>query len=125
MVAQSKLLPRIRVVHGTDVALGPGKVDLLDAIQETGSLSSAAERLSMSYMRAWTLLKTMNRCFRSPLVKLTRGGKQGGRAELTDAGRQALELYRQMETAGVTAMQPAWRPSATSFGTLCGAAFRS
>jgi molybdate transport system regulatory protein len=108
-VAKVRLNPRIRVLAGSEIALGPGKVDLLEAIQNLNSLAQAAKQLKMSYMRAWTLVNTMNQCFRSPLVQLTRGGKQGGRAELTDSGRRVLELYRRMEAASLTAMQPAWK----------------
>ena len=109
MVGRLKLSPRIRVVRGADVALGPGKVDLLDQIERTGRLGMAAAAMEMSYMRAWTLVQTMNRCFKKPLVALVRGGKEGGRAELTATGQRALSLYREMESKGLAAMQPAWK----------------
>ena len=66
----------MRVLCGDDIALGPGKVDLLALIGETGSIREAAERMGMSYMRAWTLIKTVNACFREPLVMASRGGKE-------------------------------------------------
>jgi hypothetical protein len=64
--------PRLRVLCGDDIALGPGKAELLEAIDQTGSLAAAAKRLGMSYMRAWSLLQTMNHCFKSPVVKAAR-----------------------------------------------------
>jgi len=75
---------------GNDIAFGPGKADLLSAIAKTGSLVAAAKQLGMSYMRAWTLLQTMNHCFRPPLVITVRGGRHGGKAELTEDGLRAL-----------------------------------
>jgi len=66
----------MRVLCGDDIALGPGKVDLLALIGETGSIREAAERMGMSYMRAWTLIKTMNACFREPLVVASREEKK-------------------------------------------------
>jgi hypothetical protein len=60
--------PRIRVRRGDEIALGPGKVALLEAIHSGGSLTVAARGLGMSYMRAWKLVQTMNACFREPLV---------------------------------------------------------
>ena len=57
-----------------EVLLGPGMVELLEAIRRTGSLRVAAGELGMSYMHAWGLVKTMNRGFRDPLVELSRGG---------------------------------------------------
>ncbi|HEY6321823.1 MAG TPA: winged helix-turn-helix domain-containing protein [Thermoanaerobaculia bacterium] len=104
----SLVRPRIRVLHGADVALGPGKVALLAAIAEHGCLTAAAESLGMSYMRAWRLIQTMNACFREPLVASRRGGKQHGGASLTGTGRRVLALYRQMEQASVEAIAPTW-----------------
>jgi molybdate transport system regulatory protein len=65
--------------------------------------------MGMSYMRAWTLIQTMNRCFKRPLVVATRGGQGGGGAELTETGRNALGLYQEMEKAGLNAMSTQWR----------------
>ena len=95
---------RMQVVGAEKVALGPGKADLLELIEETGSLSEAAKRMEMSYMKAWTLAQTMK-----PFVQFTRGGHQRGGAKLTTAGKQALELYRRMGKNGLKAIQADWR----------------
>jgi molybdate transport system regulatory protein len=108
--------PRIRVYHGEEIALGPGKVDLLEAIESAGTLAEAARRLGMSYMRAWKLLRTMNACFREPLVDTARGGAAHGHATLTPTGRAALALYRRMEAESRRAMEPAWRELAERLG---------
>src|SRR5713101_2431080 len=104
-----RLLPRMRVLCGEDIALGPGKVDLLALIGETGSIREAAERMGMSYMRAWTLIKTMNACFREPVVVASRGGKRRGGAVLTMRGRTALRLYRGLEAQSLKACAETWR----------------
>src|SRR6059058_2561071 len=93
-----QLRPRMRVLRGEEIALGPGKVDLLALVGQTGSIREAAERMGMSYMRAWKLIKTMNACFKKPLVEAVRGGRAHGGATLTETGRKALELYQQMES---------------------------
>jgi molybdate transport system regulatory protein len=103
------LRPRLRVQSGEDIALGPGKVDLLALIGKTGSIRDAAERMNMSYMRAWTLIRTMNRCFKEPVVEAIRGGKTGGGARLTETGKQALELYQHMEKSCLGALSDDWR----------------
>jgi molybdate transport system regulatory protein len=108
--------PRIRILLGEDVALGPGKAALLEAIAATGTLAQAAEALGMSYMRAWRLVQTMNRCFRGPLVTTARGGKRGGQASLTPSGRAVLGLYRRMEQSSLEAVEPAWRELARHLG---------
>ena len=104
------LRPRFRIVaaDGT-IVLGPGKADLLDAIARTGSIRAAAGELDMSYMRAWTLVKTMNAAFRSPLVEKERGGAEQGGAQLTASGKKVLQLYRQMEQNAARAAAPAWK----------------
>ena len=88
---------RLRVVLSPDIAIGPGKADLLDGIEETGSIAAAGRRLGMSYKRAWGLIETLNGDFDAPLVTATRGGNSRGGAELTELGRHVLRLYRKME----------------------------
>ncbi len=88
---------RLRVVLEREIAIGPGKADLLEGIATTGSISAAARRMGMSYKRAWLLADTMNRCFRTPLVAAAKGGQAGGGARLTPLGQQVLRRYRSME----------------------------
>lgn len=104
-----KLLPRLRILCGEEIALGPGKADLLQAVSEAGTLAEAAKRLGMSYMRAWKLIQTMNACFKEPLVATTRGGSERGHATLTETGCAVLALYRRMEEESQRAMEPVWR----------------
>jgi molybdate transport system regulatory protein len=104
------LQPRLRVRVGLDIALGPGKVELLELVGQTGSITEAAKEMGVSYMRAWTMIRTMNACFREPLVIAARGGsKGGGSAKLTETGRKALELYQQMSERCLKATQPGWK----------------
>ena len=83
-------------MFGTEIAIGPGKAQLLEAIAETGSISASAKRLGMSYRRAWLLVDTMNRCFREPVVTSATGGTGGGGARLTPFGERVLDRFRAM-----------------------------
>lgn len=95
---------KIQLVCGDTFAMGPGKADLLEAIERDGSISAAGRVLGMSYRRTWILVDEMNRCFREKLVEtLTGGGKQRG-ARLTEAGRIVLKSYRELEAESVAAM---------------------
>lgn len=85
---------KLRLWLGDQIALGPGKAELLAAVAEQGSISASAKALGMSYRRAWLLVDTMNRCFREPLVSTGVGGKGGGGARLTPSGEQVLATYR-------------------------------
>ena len=88
---------KAQLLSGTDIAIGPGKADLLEAIAETGSISAAARKLGMSYRRGWLLVDVMNRCWSAPLVDTVVGGRKG--AALSDLGREVLADYRSLEAA--------------------------
>ena len=88
--------PRLRIVRDDDIAIGPGKAELLEMIAVTGSIAAAGRAMGMSYKRAWLLVETMNDCFRSPLVVASRGGSSKGGAELTDTGKTVLAAYRRL-----------------------------
>lgn len=96
---------KIRLYAGEEIALGPGKADLLEAIAEEGSISAAARALGMSYRRAWLLVDAMNRCFKTPLVETDAGGRGGGGAALTASGTQILRRYRAMERKAAAAIR--------------------
>ena len=96
----------LRVDFGTDRAIGPGKVLLLEAIRDTGSISQAGRSLGMSYRRAWLLVDDMNRCFREPVVTAQPGGAQGGGATLTAFGEKVVQKYRKIETEAPAAAKP-------------------
>ena len=103
---QAPLALRIRLLEGKEIAIGPGKAELLQWVQETGSISEAARRMNMSYMRAWNLIQTMNGCFHSPVVATERGGHLRGGASLTATGSELLRLYLQMEAECQAATVP-------------------
>ena len=95
----------VRVDFGSDRALGPGKIRLLEAIAKTGSISQAGRSLDMSYRRAWLLVDDMNRCFREPVVTTQPGGARGGGAALTPFGLELIEKYRSIEVQAMAATQ--------------------
>lgn len=88
---------RLRIVLEPDIAIGPGKADILDGIRSTGSIAAAGRRMGMSYKRAWRLVEALNRAFKAPLVTTRKGGRGHGGARLTKAGEEVLARYRRME----------------------------
>lgn len=86
---------RISIKAG--VAMGPGKAELLRAIESCGSITAAAKQLDMSYRRAWMLVQSMNEHFQKPLVETGRGGATRGGAVVTPAGHAVLALYEAMQ----------------------------
>ncbi|MCP3984069.1 MAG: LysR family transcriptional regulator [bacterium] len=79
--------------------LGPGKVALLEAVEEHGSISAAARALGLAYGRAWERIHDLNECFETPVVETSARG-----AELTPFGAELVETFHSMETAAVKAM---------------------
>ena len=94
---------RMRVTDGDVIAVGPGKISLLEAIDRTGSIIAAAKSLEMSYRRAWLLLDELNRSLREPAVASAKGGRQGGGSTLTHVGRELIALYRRIEDTAARA----------------------
>jgi len=94
----SRFAVRARLISDAgEIAMGPGKASLLEALDREGSISAAGRALGMSYRRAWLLVDTMNRCWSSPLVETATGGQKGGGARLTTLGREVLGAYRTLE----------------------------
>ena len=94
---------RMRVYRDQVIAVGPGKITLLEAIDQTGSISAAARHLNMSYRRAWLLVNETNQSLHSPAVVSSEGGAAGGGTKLTDTGRQLIKLYRTAEDKAMAA----------------------
>jgi molybdate transport system regulatory protein len=88
---------RLRVKYGEEIAIGPGKIAILQAIAESGSISAAGRQLGMSYRRAWLLVDQMNHYFNEPVVQAATGGHQGGGTALTPMGHEVIRLYRTIE----------------------------
>jgi molybdate transport system regulatory protein len=87
-------LVRFRLDLAPGCSLGPGKIDLLEAIARQGSLTKAAEELGMSYRYAWLLVDDLKASFTEPVTAAKVGGRRGGGVELTAFGRELVRRYR-------------------------------
>jgi molybdate transport system regulatory protein len=94
---------RLRIGADPVLALGPGKVALLEAIAETGSISAAGRKLGMSYRRAWLLVDALNRTFAQPVITTATGGREGGGTALTPTGLEVVRRYRKIEALATAA----------------------
>ncbi|MBC2806151.1 winged helix-turn-helix domain-containing protein [Rhizobium ruizarguesonis] len=95
--AAKTLVPVLRISFPDEDRLGHGKMELLEHIRQTGSISAAGRAMDMSYRRAWLLVSEMNRMFNEQVVESQRGGQKGGGAALTPFGEQLLARFRRME----------------------------
>lgn len=96
-MSKPALAIKLRIYCGDEIAMGPGKAALLEAIADHGSISAAARALGMSYRRAWLLVDTMNRCWRDPLVATDPGAGPRGGARLSHQGAEVLMQYRALQ----------------------------
>jgi molybdate transport system regulatory protein len=103
--ATTRLKPHLRIDFGHGIRLGPGKIELLAAIAETGSISGAGRKIGMSYRRAWLLVDEINSLFLRPVVSASAGGAHGGGAQITDLGRAVVAAYERIELRARAAIQ--------------------
>lgn len=87
----------IKVEFANGVRLGPGKVRLLELVEETGSISAAARHMEMSYRRAWLLIDELNEALQMPVVETAAGGKGGGGAKVTAHGQQLIDQFHALQ----------------------------
>ncbi|PXW73433.1 molybdate transport system regulatory protein [Blastomonas natatoria] len=97
MTRPSPFKLKIQIMCGDEIAMGPGKADLLDAIAAHCSISAAGRAMGMSYRRTWLLVDAMNRCWQGPLVATTPGNQKAG-AHLTPLGERILGHYRKAQS---------------------------
>jgi len=98
MQSQPLIKLKVQIMCGDEIAMGPGKADLLEAIAVHRSISAAGRALRMSYRRTWLLVDTMNRCWAEPLVATVPGNPKAG-AHLTGLGEAILAQYRELHGA--------------------------
>lgn len=116
--ATPRLALHLRVMRGDATVMGPGKIELLGHIAETGSIAEAARRMGMSYNRAWLHVKIMNEAFAEPLVLSTRGGQSRGGASLSPLAEQVRELYAEMREEARAAVRKSEERFMKLMGTM-------
>lgn len=97
-----KLRPRYKFWLETEEGhvFGQGSSELLQRIQEKGTLSGAAEAMGMSYRYAWGMIKQVEKRVGKTVLETYKGGRSGGGgARLTQTGLQLLETYLQFKKA--------------------------
>jgi molybdate transport system regulatory protein len=75
---------------------GPGPVELLKLIQETGSINQAAKKMGMSYKKAWEIVSRLNTITDSPLVITATGGEKGGGSSISDEAQQLIDYHQSL-----------------------------
>ena len=106
-MTDTRLSIRIDLTSGDRI--GPGKIALLEAIRDTGSISAGARKIGMSYRRAWLLVEEINEAMQKPAVAATMGGRAGGGAVLTPVGERIVEIYRAIETTAAQSVTDKFR----------------
>lgn len=94
---ETAILVRPRIYIGDNATIGPGKIELLKALQTESSITAAAKSLNIPYKKAWNLLDALNKTFNQPVFEARVGGKGGGKTELTPIGNQLIKSYEALE----------------------------
>jgi molybdate transport system regulatory protein len=108
-MTDTRLSIRLDLTNGDRI--GPGKIALLEAIRDTGSISAGARKVGMSYRRAWLLVEQINAALKEPAVTGASGGRRGGGAVVTAVGAEIIKIYRAIESA-------AWKSAASEFSAV-------
>ncbi len=98
MAKPPQIVVRFRVDLSHNCSIGIGKIELLEAIMRSGSISKAAREVGMSYRRAWLLVEDMKVNLDEAVVESSTGGARGGGARVTAFGKQMLASYRRLES---------------------------
>lgn len=103
---------RFRIDFAEHSSVGPGKIRLLEAIRDTGSLSQGARNIGMSYRRAWLLVESLKQSFREPVTVASKGGRAGGGMLVTEFGDALIKNYRELERDFATLAERRLQPIA-------------
>lgn len=110
--AATTQLVRFRVDFSPRCSIGPGKIELLESIEQHGSLKQAARALGMSYRFAWFLLNDLNRSFGEAPTTISIGGYRRGGVTLTPFGKEIIRCYRSAARAIEASLQSQLEPIA-------------
>jgi len=94
--AQYKVVGTLWIECDNERFFGPGRVELLQRIGETGSIRRAAADMGMSYKKAWEMVSTVNKQAVRPLVVPKVGGEKGGGSVITDEARELIAFHARL-----------------------------
>lgn len=97
MAAQTAASASLLLRKGSQSRVGAERIRLLETIDDLGSISAASRALGLSYKGAWDAVQALNNLFEQPLVAAQTGGRSGGAASVTPAGRAVVQAFRQVE----------------------------
>lgn len=92
-----KITGVIRIEGEEERFIGPGRIELLEGIRETGSISKAAKKMNMSYKKAWDMIQSMNRQTLKPIVLTQTGGEKGGGTRVSPEGIELIVAFRKLQ----------------------------
>ena len=92
---RKKIEARVKVWLEIDgeYVFGFGISEILKAVQSTGSIKAAAERLGKSYRHIWARIKDAEQNLGQPLVETRVGGAGSDRSSLAPLAGQLVEDY--------------------------------
>ncbi len=94
MIMPYRLKTKIWLEKNGHKVFGDGPYDILNRVEQLGSLRQAAAQINMSYSQAWRLIKMLERNLGFPILVKRVGGPGGGCSILTPQAKELSEAYR-------------------------------
>jgi molybdate transport system regulatory protein len=98
MDEDTSLRAQLLLRKGRESAVGESRIRLLRQIDAEGSITAAAKAVGLSYKGAWDAVQALNNLAGRPLIVAHTGGRRGGKAEVTAAGRALVEAFDRIES---------------------------
>ncbi|MBO5769653.1 MAG: LysR family transcriptional regulator [Spirochaetales bacterium] len=102
-------IAKLMIKKNGEIFFGPGVEALLMGIDSEKSVKMAAEKLNLSYSKAWTIIRNAEKGSGECLVERVHGGTGGGNSALTAKGRELLERYSKFKEEANALLEDCFR----------------
>ncbi len=80
-----------------ELLFGKGKTEILEMIEQEGSIAKAAEKMGLNYKKAWTHIKILQDNIADELVVSNKGRGRSGGTTLTPKAKELIENYKKLQ----------------------------
>lgn len=88
-----KVKSKVWLEKNGELIFGEGKSELLKAIEETGSIKKATQKMGISFRHGWGYITAIERRLGFKLIERSRGGRGGGGSRLTPQAKELIQKF--------------------------------
>ena len=85
-----KIKSKIWLEKKGELVFGEGKSQLLKAIDQTGSINKASQKMGISFRQAWEYITAIEKRLGFKFIERSKGGRGGGGSRLTPKARSMI-----------------------------------